>query len=239
MNSNKKDQLIQNALSFDSLSEAEKLTGRSYKNDDTVTWLGIGLTQQNSADRQRLLEETDDTTFSNDLERYLRIVTDEGFELLLRDEFECVLDPQQPRQEAFYVLFSRAEGLLMEFNTFGDNHVNGGKFYYNWKPAWDINDRSVLWPQGLLSSGGYQKLPDGSYIWAGDHDCREAVRFHLRRLRQHGTFVTPWVKRPYFSLLNYTERRQSPKQWPASGEYAKSITEARLLRLPEDVQAAL
>ena len=59
---------------------------------------------------------------------------------------------------------------------------------------------------GEFTSSGSFKHPDGfvtsdvrdaaynnnELIWVGYHDCREALRFHIRRLREDGTFLNPW-----------------------------------------------
>jgi len=234
----KTDQLIKNALEFDSLDEAEKLTGRSYKTDDGVTFLGMGLLQINSEDRKRLFTETDDTMFSNDVDRYLRIVKEEGFEIVLCDQFQNYQYPD--KIEKFYVLFNYEKGILLEFDTYG-GHVNSGKYFYNWKPSYNPFDDAPNKPR-VTSSGSYFKFEDGSYGWAGDHDCREALRFNIRQLQQHGTFITPWVKDPYFRLLNFTEWHDVTTVYSnhsVQSAEIKRISAERICRLPEAVRKAI
>jgi hypothetical protein len=43
---------IQKLLDFDSLNEAEKITGKSYKNDDDTTALGFLMHIENSKQRK-------------------------------------------------------------------------------------------------------------------------------------------------------------------------------------------
>ena len=75
------------------------------------------------------------------------------------------------------------------------------------------------------------------WVWVGDHDCREALSFHIRQMKENGEFITPWVERPFLWLLNYAEERQINDD--NRGTLSDEVTDSRILLLPEDVQKAI
>ena len=56
--------------------------------------------------------------------------------------------------------------------------------------------------------------------------------FNLGRLAKHGTFVSPWVERPFLWLLNYMDTK-------TEGYDYKAINEARIAKLPEHVRTCI
>jgi hypothetical protein len=180
---------------------------------------------------------TGDTTFSNSLDRYLAIANEIGFKVVLELPFsvkQCF--DELHRNERLFVLW-HTDGILLVFDTYEGNRVNGGHFYYNWL-ANERGDR-----QGVTSSGGYV-LPSGkrwqdvegeNLVWAGDHDCREGLKFHIRQLRKYGKFLPKWEQRPFLWFLHHGDTAN--KQY---GEYDSSkINEERIALLPLEVQEAI
>lgn len=218
------DQLISNALRTDPIAEAEVLVGSEDKNDPVVNAVGFTLMRTNMADRDRLMKLTDDTTHSMELGEYLRVVSLEGFEPVLTIPFVG----REQISEEFRVLFSPADCILLSFDTYGGDHVNGGNFYYNWKPT---SAQTSFGPH--LSSGSWTQV-DSEWIWAGYHDCREALRFHLRQLRTLGSFVNPWLvdERPW--MCHYMDTDGGYQH----GKYDPIIQE-RLAMLPDSVRKAI
>lgn len=218
------DQLIKNAITTDCLSDAERLTGQSYKTSKETESIGLILHLNNVQDRNRLLKLTDDTTHSNALADYLRIAFDERFVQVQHLRFVG----KNNEQESMYFLFHPRDAILLVFETYGENHVNGGKFYYCWKP----NSNKPEFGRHL-SSGGWKEI-DGQWFYGGDHDCREALRFHLRELRSLGSFVNPWVVDNHLWLCNYMDCDGS-----YDSEKYKAINRARLALLPHEVRKAI
>jgi hypothetical protein len=219
---NRTDQL----LTFDPLDAAEQVTGHSYKCDEGTGLIGLLLAMRHGEIKNQHLTELDDTTLSNDLDRYTRIITELGFELVLDVPFDApgwnADDPVRPEH---LFIYAHRDGLLLSFDTYDSVRVNGGKVYYCWKPNPDI-DR---W--NCTSSGGMYKDEDGSTYWAGDHDCREALRHNLQKLRDNGTFLPQWpISNGIFLwLLHYQDTK--------SKDYDhKAITESRLAMLPDWVR---
>lgn len=212
---------IDRLLAVDPLAEAERITGVSYKDkehgegfDNPATALGLILMQTNAVAKDKVLRETGDTVFSNELPRYQTIIEKYGFEKVLEDHWQSTWGPEE-----IYFIYAHRKGLLLAFDTFDGKRVNGGKVYYNWRPA------SLDVMCGATSSGGMTK--DG--VWVGDHDCREALIHNLTKLDNRGEFVCPWAKRGFLWLLHFDD----PK---TPGYNYQAITSERVSRLPQWVR---
>lgn len=214
---------LDEALSFDALRFAEQLTGESYKNNQDTAHLGVALHIGATKTKHEMLEAADDTTHSNSLDRYLRIIGEEGFEQILVIDFISRGDGK----DQFFIFYHEADGILLVFDTFNGSRVNGGHFYYNIKPH--DPDGDTFW--GCISSGGLRKVGE-EMVWVGDHDCREALRHHIAKLRENGDFLQEWVKPPSLWLLHHGDI--------SGGEYDhRTINAERIAMLPEKVQKAI
>lgn len=177
---------------------------------------------------------TGDTTFSNTIDTYLAIAKGVGFKVVLELPFTVKQSyDEQPRDEKLFVLW-RADGILLVFDTF-EKDVNGGNFYYNWL-AHQYGDR-----HGATSSGSYI-LPPGkkwsevemtNLVWAGSHDCREGLKFHIRQLEKYGKFLPKWEGKPFLWLLHHGDHaNDKPYDYEA-------INKERIAMLPPEVQEAI
>jgi hypothetical protein len=75
----KKKQELSKLLEYDSLAEAEKITGKSYKESEGTSFLGLGLMMANNKKKNKILKENKDSTFSNTVEDYINIIQSIGF----------------------------------------------------------------------------------------------------------------------------------------------------------------
>lgn len=207
-------------LKFDAMDAAEKLTGMSYKASEATSAIGMGLFIGANNLKGQVLNSLNDTHSRTTLAEYLRIATEEGFDIVLEVPFIG-----NHAEEKLFVLFNQADGILLCFDTYGGDKVNGGHFYYNWIPGdW----REVY---QFTSSGGFREI-NGHLIWSGDHDCREALRAHLAGLRDHGKFVTPWKEQPFLWLLHYVDTK-------VEGYDYKAINQSRIDQFPDEVKNAV
>lgn len=163
---------------------------------------------------------TGDSSFSNEVTQYLNIAKSIGFKIVLDLPFETkdAFD-ETPRKERFFILW-RTDGILLVFDTFGGNSVNGGHFYYNWVPNEGAHD--------VTSSGGM--INDKT--WAGDHDCRQGLKFHIRQLEKNGKFLPKWEGRPWLWLLHHGDTS-------TNNFNREKITAERIAMLPPEVQEAI
>ena len=140
-----KRQEIADALKLDSLAEAEKITKKSYKEDEMTGMLGFALHMQHVKDVNKLMEESGDTKFSENVKDYLRKVKEFGFEVVYEEDFINTHDDITPEKQ--YIMWHEKYSLLLVFDTFHGSR-NGGSVYYNWTP----NDNTKR--HNLTSSGG-------------------------------------------------------------------------------------
>jgi len=148
---------IKKILDIDPLSEAEKITGKSYKEDEQTSNLGFLNHILVNEQKRKILKEAGDTQFSNTIEDYLRIVTGFGFEVIYQESFTSTHknDDGKYPTEQLYVLYHYKYGILLQFDTFWGN-VNSGKYWYNWSP----NDRR----------DNHNCTSSGSFIWNKEED---------------------------------------------------------------------
>lgn len=209
------------ALAFDALLAAEKVTGHSYKEDRATSALGFAMHTLHVEKKRRLLSDSGDTHFSSTWDEQMGVFADLGFAVVLEDEFTGrAYDPEPAPAERFVILW-HPDGILGKCESYNWTGRNTAVIYYNVRP----HDRNDFWH--ATSSGRFH---DG--VWVGDHDVREGLRFKLDRLRSVGEFVSPWIERPFLWLLTYAEPDEI-------GYDYRAITEGRLSRLPAHVREAV
>ena len=207
-------------LRFDPLHEAEKLTGESYKQSDVTSSLGLLMSIEHNKKLREALESQDDTVLLNQLDNYVRIITEEGFESVLTIPFIG----NNKADESLNIYWHR-DGILLVFDTYDTDRVNGGKYLYNWVPDdWSTRCR-------YTSSGGLE-THEGQDVWCGSHDCREALRHNIRQLRDNGEFLSTWIRQPFIWLLHYMDTKEE-------GYDYEEINQQRIAMLPQYVQDAI
>ena len=219
---------IKKALAFDPLNEAEKQTGKSYKTDNDTTMLGFELMQRNTQEINSLLKRCDDTIFSHSVDDYLRIVSDIGFETLVHFYFES----ENEKSNQYFLFFHRELAILMVTDTYTileDETINRSDMYFNWRPNSDNRDGTS---SGHFHGFSYDKKES---IWIGHNDSRLALRTQIEELKEHGTFVTPWIEQPFLYLVHHGDKNS---KIPAV-DGCNPITKARIECLPEDVIAVI
>lgn len=207
-------------LSIDPLAEAERMTGKSYKDDNETMRLGMGLHMIHAETTERALKAAQDSHFSMGLADTLALYADMGFVEVLRDEFVGTTYSDEPcPAETFHILWR--DGILVTVESYNTTGRNSTKAYYNVA----IRDQSDMWSR--TSSG---RLTDDD-VWVGDHDGRQGIRTNLARLAEVGDFLPVWREQPFLWLLNYAETK---------GEYDYAAINAdRIGRLPAHVQYAI
>lgn len=206
------DREISDVMRSSGLEDAENITGKSYKHDKETESLGIMLHIRNSDAKKTVMKATNDASFSESLDSYLEIIKDIGFVLDYEEPFHS---ESSDKDESLSVYWQDEFGLLLHFDTYGGNQVNGGKFHYCWRMNDDCDDWSVR------SSSS----PCGDGVILGDHDCREAIRFNIRRLSECGLFIKPWAKPASLHLNHHgdkgicvTDRKLDMELWKQASE---------------------
>lgn len=216
------DDEIRKVLQYDGIADAEEMIGASYKESVFTESMGVLNVMENNAKKNSMLRALGDTVYGDDVERYLSIAHAIGFEDVLQVPFVGHGRFDQPVAETLYVLWRG--GILLKFDTSQGSRVNGGNFYYNWEP------KNTDEFHQFISSGTF--VGRDRKVWAGDHDCREALAFHVRELEEHGRILPVWVKRPFLWLLHHADT-DDPKY------DAKKINEDRIGLMPKEIQDAI
>lgn len=257
----KGEETLAEVLHRDPVAEVEKILGKKVAGDSAGedALFALGHAFRVNEYKNRKLAECDDTSISNTVDRYHRIIGEIGFEKVLEIQFASERWKETECQnERLYIFWRKKGGLLLSHDTFEGKNVNSGKVYFNWHPneSGSIPERASGWyriendtgevpysesypngelttdPEVLARMRRYKEKWDREAVWAGDIDCREAIRHRIRELERTGTFVTPWKFRPFLWLLHYEDKRTSHK-------YYKQINEERIAILPEFVQQAI
>lgn len=239
-------------LRRDAIAEAENLSKEIPEIDKTA--LSLGNSFLINERKNELLKQVDDTLFSDELDRYHRIVEELGFEKVLEIDF---YSNSSDNDEKYYIFWRSNGGLLLSHDTFR-GRVNGGNVYFNWKRnpgeyffpdrvsgGYSIKDRSgevsnaELYPppnyelttdeQVLARKKAWDDKWNLESIFCGYFDCREALRRSIARLESSGTFVNPWEDRPFLWLVHHGEKDKPYKE----------INENRILQLPLKVRTAI
>lgn len=143
--------------------------------------------------RLSVLREHDDTVFGDAADTFERVLREEGFEPLGERQFGA--------RHAERLCWWWADGLLVEFDTWGQTHINAASLHTLVVPHAD--GRAAL---ARLGEGGIVRMGE-QRAWAGTCPCAQGLRFLVHEVRRHGTPLTSWPCRPrHFLLLDREER---------------------------------
>lgn len=202
-------------LATDPLSQAEKLTGQAYKDDEQTMALGFRIAMLHNQAKESALRSASDSYFNMKFTEQMDLFFDMGFEEVYRETFGGRYG------EDTYVILWHVDGILATCESHGGTNRNDAKVYYNFREA------DGHYPGYPLTSSGHMN----GEVWVGDHNAREGIRHNLNALRAVGEFLPEWVERPFLWLLNYSEEK---------GDYDYDAINARkIAQMPEHVRLAI
>ena len=219
---------IAEALRYDPLDTAEKLTGKNYKDYDGTTALGMLLGVQNAERKETLLRANNDThngiTYKDAYELALSL----GFEDALYLEFEGNAWGDEPNPIEQFRIMWHPDGLLLKLESYQRECVNMIKVFFNIDTSANPNG---LWDSGVQYSGGRGNgtNPD---VLAGDVDVREGLRWNMEALKKSGTLLSKWSSDPFLWLLHYMDTKDKDYDY-------KAINAERIALLPQHVREAI
>ena len=184
---------LQEALNYDGLAEAEKVTGKSYKDDEETERLGFIMSIVGNQRKNNLLEETGDTNFNTTFAVYEEIAEKIGFV----KGFERFYD------DGTRLCIYHYEGFILKIGTYkwdssSEESINTAILYYNLVP------KDPQGPWRWTSSGSYR---DG--IWAGDHDVREGLKHKISMLQEFCIVLPKWKRRPFFWFIQHNDKENN------------------------------
>ncbi len=209
-------------LNYDGLHEAEKLTGISYKEDDSTSALGLLLSIQNNKAKEEALTSRGDTHFGRDMAWMREFLPSLGFALIHKHDFMSAIGYCDTTSYAECVEFYwHPEGILFKLESYCGERMNTCNAYFNWE-SHDPRDAYLRGASGGLNNG----------VMVGHIDGREGFAYFLENARKNGKFLAKWVERPFLWLLTYDE----PK---VEGYDYNAINAARFAQFPQHVQDAM
>lgn len=141
---------------------------------------------------------------------YIRVAEEEGFQKVLEIPFEC---KRKKTAEKYFIFFHKEDGILLAFDTFG-GRINSAKMHYNIIPKDELLDQRVQ---------------------ARYHNCKSALGFKLKDLRENFQFLNRWVKVSNMVLSHYGE---TPMSYDFDFDYPQ-LTNQKILELPDFVREAI
>jgi hypothetical protein len=198
------EQMNDKLLTMDPLLEAEKITGKSYKEDKDTEALGFFLMQAHREALREQMESQDDTHYSSSFADVIRIYKEEGFKVVYEENFT-----DRWKKDTTHTILWHEDGVLAVVDSYtgmaGEApHQNRNTLYFNWisNPG-----RENIWPSVSIS-GGFERKSEGSdgdfeddpWILVASLYMNEGMRRNLRRLRAEGQFVKPWLSDPHTNL---------------------------------------
>lgn len=212
---------IDELLSFDALAEAEKVTGKSYKDDKGTEALGMMMHIRHNERKEEALKGLGDTTFSRDMPWMRNFLSEQGFNAIHTHKFavEDMFTEEELNETVEY--FWHPEGILFVLESYHETDMNTCKAYFNWKANADSN----TWPDGI--SGGFE-----NGVLIADKDGREGFAHFLKKMRAGGSFLPKWEKLGFIWLLSYADSK-------VGGYDYNAINAARLAHFPQHVKDAM
>lgn len=189
---------LERVFARDPREEAERLTGRCWRDDPETKRLGLALHLEHLADKRALLLEHDDTLYGDSLEHYTAVAREEGLSPLWTSVFDDRAGGSGRHSERHEIWFHPV-GVFLELDSFADRLVNEATLWVNAA----IDEKEPPMGQGRIVRRGERE------VWVGALSVEEGLRHHLAALRTGGrTPLWPWLERaPDFQLINRAERR--------------------------------
>ncbi len=218
----------------DAFALAEEVSGVSYKKETELgkktAMLGLDYHLDLVKRRDDTVKKIDDTTFSGKLVDYIRVAQEEGFEKVLEIPF-TKSDEWNGKtriiKEKYFIFFNKKDGILLAFDTYNGDSVNGGSLYYNII----LKEKASF---NCLNSSSPCEI-NGVKFLTGHHDCRYGIRSIVNGLRENCNLLNNWLERPHLFLVHHGETSSS---YETGFDYAQ-LTNQKILKLPQHVQDAI
>lgn len=211
------DKELDSLLNFDGLNAAEKMSGKSYKEDEGTAMLGLFLGMTKNRQLADRLAKSRDTFVGITARDFLVRLKEEGFEI--------ARSYPVAERDTLYIHVKRDEGLVIIWETYrGEDSINSGNVLFN------LQFRNPDEAHYITNvSGGLARLGpnDKRKIFVGDYDIREALFYKLNEMRSVGDFLPLWVEKPWKKILSYADWKMEKK------EDRDALHEQRMSELPK------
>lgn len=231
------DKLIEQALHFDAIGEAEKHLGAKLEDHPDGLAMGILYSQDRRNVLSRLLQQSGDVYDHMDYEDYTKTVEGWGFERIYEEKF--LNDRDVPNYQR---IFWHPDGLLLVTDSYSwsiedmpSRTTNRATVYYNVQFTKEQRNEFFRYTSSGCCEIFDEKNDD--YVWCGDHDARDALKHKLTGLKENGTFLSEWRVAPFIHLNHYGERRKCTDKmpWEEVRKIWNQEVEAKLDKFPAEL----
>lgn len=234
----KESTITSNILNLDPLLAAEKITGKSYKEDRETSVLGMFINQMKSKVVEGIRRGDNDTYHRIGWDEFKKLIVSRGFTIDFQQRFDFDYEEDRPRPEE---IIAHRGFVLLHATSFMWSHkdeetLNGGHIYFQ-----TVGNLSNIMGGQFRVSGGcvghldipgdydYIKISDKSldkdrFIHGGSFDVRDGLFSCLDGIEAISTPV-PIEKDQFIWCVNYHEDK-------VQGYNREQITRSKIQTVP-------
>lgn len=226
--------IVSDILNLDPLLTAEKLTGKSYKEDKETTFLGMYINQMKNKVVAGIRQAEKDTYYRIGWDELKKLIVERGFAIDYQKRFTDS-DGRNPEEIIAHRGFVLLHATSFMWTHSGEETLNGGHVYFqtvgNLSNILSLNHISGGCVGHLDIPGDYDlvKVSDKSlakdrFIFGGSFDIRDGLFSFLTGLDVISEFV-PIEKDQFTWCVNYAEDK-------VKGYHAEEITRSKIQTVP-------
>lgn len=223
-------------LNLDPLLAAEKVTGKSYKDDRQTALLGMFINQMKSKVVKGIRESERDTYYRIGWDEFKKLIVSRGFTIDFQQRFEYEEGRPRPEEIIAHRGFVLLHATSFTWTDSGEETLNGGSVY--WQTVCNLSN--IMGGQFRVSGGcvghldipgdyDYKKISDKSldkdrFIHGGSFDVRDGLFSCLDGIEAISTPI-PIEKDQFIWCVNYAEDK-------VKGYDSQQITRSKIQTVP-------
>jgi hypothetical protein len=212
----KESTVTSDILNLDPLLTAEKLTGKSYKEDKETALLGMFINQMKSKVVANFRQSEKDTYYQIGWDEFKNLIVERGFTIDYQNRFEYE-EGRKPEEIIAHWGFVLLHATSFQWSHKEEETLNGGYIYFqtvgNLSNIFSINHISGGCTGHLDIPGDYDQLKimdknldRDRFIFGGQFDVRDGLFSFLDGLDAISRFI-PIEKKQFIWCLNYGETK--------------------------------
>lgn len=225
-------------LHFDPLLEAEKVTGKSYKEDDETRGLGFLLFQESARQKQEELALRGDFYRNIPFLEAVDIARDAGFKVVwAHSGLSHYGHPQG-------TIIFWSDGILLVINSYQDN-LNSARIFFNWRPFSGKSDEfgpifSFPVSGGMEHRGeGFDDIEGDPWVFVGNIHVVEGFKHYVDKLRASGEVLTKWYITDDLLGVKVGKEVESDFKDPNWHDKIRQIIRVRVSEFDEPARSAI
>ena len=229
----KESTVTSDILNLDPLLTAEKLTGKSYKEDKNTALLGMFINQMKSKVVTGIRQSEKDTYYRIGWDEFKNLIVERGFTIDYQNRFEY--EGRNPEEIIAHRGFVLLHATSFQWSHNDEETLNGGNIYFqtvgNLSNILSLNHISGGCVGHLDIPGDYdhlkimdKNLDRDRFVFGGQFDVRDGLFSFLDGLDAISRFI-PIEKEQFIWCVNYVEDK-------VKGYHAETITRSKIQTVP-------